>query len=164
MEILSDTIFRGNVEIIGHNQLSVSEFELGSDKIKLYYGANVETRLRPGIMATTDQIDYINSSIAETNNYMVKSYSLSNLQIPPNCTRFYFSDSSGKTKIVKRNWWNLSYPIFQVVDIHASCAYNKLVQMDIEYTCSDDHWIFIGNIADHSEAIDATEIILSVLS
>lgn len=158
MEILSDTIFRGNVEIARGSKLGISEFEFGNDRIHFFNGSNVVALLSPGTMATTDQINDINT-------YMVKSYKLSNLQIPSNCTRFYFSDTTGETKIVKRNWFSMSYPIFQVVDItHASGDFNKLVQMDIEYTCLDDHWIFIGNIADHSEAIDPTEIMLSVLS
>lgn len=170
MEILSDTVFKGNVNVEGNinvgprGQLSVSEFEFANDIIRFNVGQGIETTyLKSGTMATTSQIDTINTNIA-TINSNIKNITLGNPEIPANCTRFYFYCGSDYTLAYVPT--NGSIPIVQVYKRSDVTNNQQLTQMDIEY-CVDycigkPYYNFIGNIADHSEIIEATEFALAI--
>lgn len=154
MEILSDTVFKGNVTVEGNinvtlgSKLSVSEFELSNDTIQ-FHGFSV--KFQNGKMATTDQIKNIN---------------LGSPEIPANCTRFYFHRGIAATPACVLR--NSDFPILQVYKVSDTTHNFQLAQMDIEYCtgfCSaslENYYIFIGNIADHTDVIKATEFVLSI--
>ena len=170
MEILSNTVFKGSVEIPYGGKLSVSEFELGNDKIQFHNGKSVVVLLKPGTMATTDQVNKVNGRLIVAESDITKIYSkipntvVVNPEIPANCTRFYFYSSHTDDDIA----WvprESDYPIVQVYNIpHNENDTFKLIQMDVDYHPATDsnYWNFIGNLTDHSNIISATEFTLVI--
>ncbi len=99
----------------------------------------------------------INSIIDEYDSVL-----LANQTLPANCTRFFFTGlkevNCSSVRLSSSGCYPFTIPSIQVWRDPLSNP--RIVQMEVEMTRTNCYYNFIGNIANHSDEIDASEFVL----